>query len=49
MKIGANCGSADRRRSIRECGYDKRITLEAIFAEDYEGVLKAALPIMKMF
>ena len=49
MEIGANCGPADRRRSIRECGYDKRITLEAIFAEDHESDLKAALPIMKMF
>lgn len=35
--------------TLRKIGYNERITLEAIFAEDYESDLKAALPIMKLF
>ena len=51
MKLGANCGCADRWHLIRECGYDYA---EAYFAgitlaEDYESELKAAFPIMKLF
>ena len=35
--------------TLREIGYHDRITLEAIFAEDYASDLKAAFPIMKLF
>ena len=35
--------------ALHKIGYNERITLEAIFAEDYESDLRAALPIMKLF
>lgn len=35
--------------TLREIGYDKRITLEAIFAEDFEADMQIASDIMNMF
>jgi sugar phosphate isomerase/epimerase len=35
--------------TLREIGYDKRITLEAIFAEDFEADMQSASDIMNMF
>jgi sugar phosphate isomerase/epimerase len=36
-------------KALREIGYDARLTLEARYSDDYEGDLKKAYPIMKMF
>ncbi len=34
---------------LREIGYDKRITLEAVFAEDFENDLQNAYSVMQLF
>lgn len=46
----ADCAACELwANALHEIGYNARLTLEAVFAEDFENDLKAAYPIMKAF